>query len=154
VTTRAAAASPEPGLRRFELAFPYAALQGWRWQGIDIIGQRPGPRLAIIAGVHVNEVSSIEAAIRLQRLLKPDELRGRVSILPVVNLPALSKRSQQVCPIDGKNINFSFPGRPDGSFSEALAWALLEDWAADADCLADLHGGDLCENVAHFWRSA
>nr|WP_205014825.1 succinylglutamate desuccinylase/aspartoacylase family protein [Rhodoligotrophos appendicifer] len=42
-----------------------------------------------------------------------------------------------------------FPGSPDGSFSEVLAAALL-DWAADADCFVDLHGGDLCENVAHF----
>jgi predicted deacylase len=70
--------------------------------------------------------------------------------MPVANLPALEPRSEYICPVDGKNINFSFPGSPDGSFSEALADALLTEWAHDADCLIDLHGGDLRENVAQF----
>ena len=140
----------EAGLHRSELTFPYPALAGWRWPAIDIVGQRPGPRLAVIAGIHVNETSSIEATIRLQRTLDPSTLKGRVSIIPIVNLPAIPLRSQYVCPLDDKNINFSFPGRAGGSFSEANAFALIEDWARDALCFIDLHGGDLCENVSHF----
>ena len=70
----------EAGLHRSELTFPYAALAGWRWPAIDIVGQRPGPRLAVIAGIHVNETSSIEATIRLQRTLDPSTLKGRVSL--------------------------------------------------------------------------
>jgi predicted deacylase len=140
----------EPGLHKYELTFPYPALAGWRWPAVEIIGQRPGPHLAVIAGVHVNETSSIEAAIRLQRAFEPQALKGRLSIIPIVNLPAVPVRTQYVCPLDDKNINFSFPGRPDGTFAEAVAWALLEDWAREADCFVDMHGGDLCENVAHF----
>jgi len=140
----------EAGLHKSELTFDYPALAGWRWPAVEIVGQRPGPRLAIIAGVHVNETSSIEAVIRLQRVIDPAKLKGRISIIPIVNLPAIPLRSQYVCPLDDKNINFSFPGRPDGSFSEAIAHALLNDWAKDADCFADLHGGDLCEQVSHF----
>lgn len=140
----------EAGLHKTELTFNYPALSGWRWPAVEMVGQRPGPRLAVISGVHVNETSSIEAVIRLQRLIDPGKLRGRISIIPIVNLPAVPVRSQYVCPIDDKNINFSFPGRPDGSFSEALAYALLNDWAHDAQCFVDLHGGDLCEQVAHF----
>lgn len=130
--------------------FRYPALKGWVWPTVEIVGQHPGPHLAVIAGVHVNETSSIEAAIRLQKTLEPSRMRGRISIMPVVNLPALPHRSQYVCPLDNKNINFSFPGNAEGSFAEAIAYALLNDWAVDADCLVDLHGGDLCENVAHF----
>ncbi|WP_162918283.1 succinylglutamate desuccinylase/aspartoacylase family protein [Taklimakanibacter deserti] len=140
----------EAGLHKAELTFDYPALAGWRWPAVEIVGQSPGPRLAVISGVHVNETSSIEAVIRLQRMIDPQKLKGRISIIPIVNLPAVPLRSQYVCPIDDKNINFSFPGRPDGSFSEALAYALLNDWAHDADCFADLHGGDLCEEVSHF----
>ncbi|CAN5517113.1 M14 family metallopeptidase [soil metagenome] len=140
----------KPGIHRHELTFPYKALAGWRWPAVDIAGALPGPRLAIIAGVHPNETSAIDAVIRLQQTLDAGTLRGRVSIIPVVNLPGVAPRSQYVCPLDGKNINFSFPGSPDGTFSEAIAYALLSDWAADADCFVDLHGGDLCEQVSHF----
>src|SRR5262249_45034685 len=122
----------EPGVHKYELTFPYASLASWRWPAVDIVGQRHGPRLAVIAGIHVNETSSIEAAIRLQRAFTPGTLRGRLSIIPIVNLPAVPLRAQYVCPLDDKNINFSFPGRPDGTFAEAIAWALLEDWARDA----------------------
>jgi len=139
-----------PGMHRRSVSFNYTALAGWEWPTVEIVGQRPGPHLAVIAGVHVNETSSIEAAICLQKTLDPASMNGRVSIMPVVNLPAIPHRSQYVCPLDDKNINFSFPGKADGSFAEAIAHAILNDWAADADCLVDLHGGDLCENVSHF----
>jgi len=138
------------GMSTHEVRFSHAALADWSFPVFDVVGKNAGPRLAVIAGVHVNETSSIEAAIRLQRAFDPETLKGRVSIMPVVNLPAVPHRSQYVCPLDQKNINFSFPGKADGTFSEAIAHALLDEWAADADCLIDMHGGDLCENVSHF----
>jgi uncharacterized protein len=49
----------EAGLHKTELTFDYPALAGWRWPAVEIVGQKPGPRLAIIAGIHVNETSSI-----------------------------------------------------------------------------------------------
>jgi len=138
------------GTHYVDLRWPFPALAGWSWQGIEIVGAEPGPHLAIVAGIHVNETSSIEATLRLQSLFDPARLRGRVSLLPLANMPAVPRWSQYVCPLDDKNINFSFPGKADGTFSEALAYALLNEWAADADCLVDLHGGDLCEEVSHF----
>jgi predicted deacylase len=132
------------------LTFDTPTLSGQEWPAVEITGGTAGPRLCVMAGMHVNEVSSIEAAVRLMGFLVPEQLRGTVSIIPVLNLPALPYRSQYVCPVDGKNINFSFPGGRGGSFSEALADAVLNQWAADADVLADLHGGDLCEDVSKF----
>ncbi len=132
------------------LKFRSPVLAGWEWTVHDIAAQEPGPHLCIMAGIHVNEVAGIEATFQLVERFQNELRRGTVSIMPVANLPALPYRSQHVCPIDDKNINFSFPGASDGTFSEALADALLNEWAADADCLIDLHGGDLCENVARF----
>jgi predicted deacylase len=137
-------------IQRGTLTFANPRLAGWQWPMVAIRGQRPGPRICVMAGMHVNEVTSIEAAVQLQRRIAPESLRGSIAILPVLNLPAVPGRSQYVCPIDGKNINFSFPGRKDGSFSEALADAILGEWAEEAEVLIDLHGGDLCENVAKF----
>jgi predicted deacylase len=147
-----AAKRPRPTNRIFErrLSFAAPALEGWEWPVIDIVGPQAGPRLCVIAGIHVNEVSGIEAALRLASRFGSAPFSGIVSIMPVVNLPALPLRSQFICPVDGRNINFSFPGARAGTFSEAIADAILNEWACDADCLVDLHGGDLCENVARF----
>lgn len=147
---RAAGPVASPGMFRGDLSFDAPALRGYHFPCLEITGQRPGPRLCVTAGVHVNEVSSIEAAIRLQCYFTPAALRGSVSIIPVVNQPAVHAYTQYTCPVDGKNINFSFPGRPDGSFTEALCNALLYEWAADAEVYVDLHGGDLREEVAKF----
>jgi predicted deacylase len=92
----------------------------------------------------------MEAALRLKEAFVGQLDKGVVSILPILNMPGLYEHAQFICPIDGKNINFSFPGSPDGTFSEALAAALLDEWAAGADLFVDLHGGDLREDVAKF----
>lgn len=125
-------------------------LQDYSWPVVDLVGISPGSRLCVMAGMHVNELSSIEAAIRLQSRFDPGAIRGIISIIPTVNVPGLYQHSEYVCPVDGKNINFTFPGRPDGSFSEVLCHSLLSEWASDAAALVDMHGGDLRENVAKF----
>ena len=123
---------------------------GTTWPSVDVIGAAPGPTVAVMAGVHPNEVAAIDAVLRLAGDLDSTKLRGRVSLLPVANRPGFIPRTEYLVPTDGKNLNFSFPGRPDGSFTEALAAALLDEWARDAVCLIDLHGGDLREEVARF----
>ncbi|HEX6959531.1 MAG TPA: succinylglutamate desuccinylase/aspartoacylase family protein [Ferrovibrio sp.] len=132
------------------LRFAAAALQDHRWSSYEIEGDGPGPRLCIMAGMHVNEVAGIAAARELIAYFRRAAFIGRVAILPIVDPPALAGYVQHVSPVDGKNINFSFPGSASGSFSEALADALLNDWADDADLLIDLHGGDLCETMVPF----
>ena len=109
--------SGQANIQRGRLTFANPQLDGWQWPMVEIRGDRPGPRLCVMAGMHVNEVSSIEAAVQLQRRIRPESLRGSIAILPILNLPAVPVRSQYVCPIDGKNINFSFPGHKEGSFS-------------------------------------
>lgn len=132
------------------LRFSSAVLQDYRWPVFELAGQGDAPRLCVSAGVHVNEVSSIQAAIRLQEEFSLRQVAGSVSIIPLINLPAQYRYTEYLCPVDGKNINFSFPGRPDGSFTEALCHAIQYEWCAGADCYIDLHGGDLRENVSKF----
>lgn len=139
-----------PGIFRGEITFSNRTLANYAWPLCEIRGKAPGPRLCVTAGVHVNEVSAMEAAVRLQELFDPETLKGTVSIIPLVNLPAYGQFTEYDCPVDGKNINFTFPGNPGGTFSEALCDALQNEWAAGADCYVDLHGGDLRENVSKF----
>ena len=138
------------GINYRTVRFAAPSLAGHSWQAIDIVGLSAGPTLAVIAGIHPNEVAGIEAAYRLAERIDARDLRGTISIIPVVNGSGYGLRTEYLCPIDAKNINFCFPGRPDGSFSEATADAILNTWAKDADCLIDLHGGDLREEMARF----
>ncbi|MGE0237820.1 MAG: succinylglutamate desuccinylase/aspartoacylase family protein [Parvibaculaceae bacterium] len=140
----------KPGVFRGYAAFSNTALADYTWPLFEVRGSTDGPRLCISAGVHVNEVSSIEAAIRLQQLFDPQTLRGSVSIIPVINQPALYKYTEYACPIDGKNINFTFPGNASGTFSEALCDAVQHEWCAESDCYVDMHGGDLRESISRF----
>jgi predicted deacylase len=123
-----------------EVEFPY----------FDISAALPGPHIAIIAGMHPNEVDAMEAALRLKDYFAEALLKGSVSILPVLNIPGLFDHSEFVCPIDGKNINFLSPGNLEGSLSQVLIHQVLHEWAKDAAVFIDLHGGDLREEVAKF----
>jgi uncharacterized protein len=140
----------QPGIFRGYVTFSNPALASYTWPLFEARGDEDGPRLCVSAGVHVNEVSSIEAAIRLQSHFDPKHMRGSVSIIPLVNQPALYKYTEYDCPIDGKNINFTFPGNPAGTFSEALCDAIQNEWCFGSACYVDLHGGDLRERVSKF----
>ena len=113
-------------------------------------GVRSGPRLALLGGVHGAEYCSIEAARRLAMETDPAALSGQIVAVPIVNMPAFEGRSAFVSPLDGKNLNRTFPGRPDGTPSERLAWTVFKDVIEPADVLIDLHGGDLFESLSPY----
>ena len=80
-------------------------------------GSADGPTLALTGGIFATEYCGIEAASRLYRDLKPADVKGRVIIVPVVNMPAFQFRTPLVNlasgnnPIDGKSINTLFSRR-------------------------------------------
>ncbi len=92
-----------------------------------INGKHDGPTMAVTAGIHGTEYASIEAAVQLGRTLDPTEIYGRVVILPIVNIPSFKRRTVYVGPYDNKNLNRAFPGKQEGSFSEALAYQVFHE---------------------------
>jgi predicted deacylase len=122
--------------------------------GIDIPfsvieGTMPGPCLVVTAGVHASEFCSIEAAVRLQQT-RPEDLKGTLVILPILNMQGFKKRSIYIMPEDGKNLNRMFPGKVDGTLSERLAHWLVTAVFSHCDAYLDLHGGDLDESLMPF----
>lgn len=117
---------------------------------LDVTGAAPGPRLTVIAGVHGTEYTSIEAVRIFARGLDPAVITGRITAVPVVNIPAFWARSPFVVPADGKNLNRSFPGDPAGGYTEVYAHHVFESFIAGADYLLDLHAGDLPEALEPF----
>ena len=123
---------------------PYE-LPMWLINGVD-----EGPTLVVTAGVHAAEYASIAAALDLGQSLDPGPLRGRVIVIPVMNVPSFTARSIYVSPLDGKNLNRVFPGDADGSPSQQLAHWVFQHVIARADYYIDLHGGDLIEALVPF----
>lgn len=109
----------------------------------------PGAVLTVTGGVHASEYTGIEAVVRLSRGDKA--LRsGTLIVIPVVNMAGYKKRSVSENPVDGKNLNRLFPGRPDGSASERLAHALFSNVVSISDAYIDVHSGDIGEALTPF----
>jgi len=62
-----------------------------------------------------------------------------------VNVPGFEAAEPNVNPLDNINLNRIFPGDPNGSPSMVMANRLVEEVSKVAECVIDLHGGDITE---------
>jgi predicted deacylase len=116
-------------------------------------GKTEGSHLLILAGVHGDEYEPIAAASELIDIV-PDILkRGKVTVVPIVNLSAFRKAARTG--EDGLDLARTCPGNKKGSISERVA-AEVSELIAIADFLIDLHTGGtvyeidpLCGYVLH-----
>ena len=136
--------------KRHVVTLPGAALADEPRPVTTVTGTKPGPVLFINAGVHGGEYPAIETVIRLGKTLDPEKISGTVILMPVLNLPAFRRRTPFVCPVDNVNPNRVFPGNPDGSYSEQMTHALINEFVVHADAYIDLHGGDIPEALVPF----
>lgn len=110
-------------------------------------GVHPGPVLALVAGAHGTEYSSIIALERVIERLDPAALSGTVIVVPLVNPRSFEQKVAHVNPIDNKSMNRYYPGRMDGTQTERASYLITKEVVERADHLIDLHGGDLDESL-------
>ena len=113
-------------------------------------GTRPGKTMLITAGVHGGEYVGIQAAIELSQKLKIQKVAGTIIIIKVINVPAFERRNGSMGLTDGKNLNREFPGNPEGTEMERLAWAVSHELQPVADYYIDLHSGDDYEQLTSY----
>jgi predicted deacylase len=141
--------APPPGERRADyFTWPDPALEALRFPYFAFRGSEPGPAVVITAAIHGGEYPGPLGAIALGRELDPATVRGSLLILPLVNLPSFWARTAFTSPGDGMNLNRMFPGKPDGSISQVLAYRLMTEVIDPAEALIDLHSGDIFEALA------
>lgn len=97
-----------------------------------------GPSVAIVAGLHGNELNGIHAVNLLNKMLRVQRPKGTVHLFPLVNTFGADQATKR-WPYDDQDINHSFPGDPDGSVVQRIAHALFE--ATDAEVCIDVHSG-------------
>jgi uncharacterized protein len=117
---------------------------------VVVNGARPGPVLALVAGSHGTEYASILALQKLAQGADAAQLSGTLIIVPLINLASFAQKVPHVNPVDGKNMNRFYPGRPDGTQTERVSWAISKQVVERCDYLIDLHGGDLDENLRRY----
>lgn len=110
--------------------------------GTIICGKLPGKTMLITGGVHSGEYVGIQACVELGAELQPEKTVGTIVILKVLNRPAFENRAGSLGFSDGKNLNRVFPGNPNGTEMERLAWAITKEVYPKVDYYIDLHSGD------------
>jgi hypothetical protein len=116
---------------------------GWIGIPIAVIRNGSGPTVYLNAGNHGDEYEGQLTLTRLIDELDPAEIQGRLIVLPALNLPAAMSHSR-CSPIDGGNLNRSFPGEPDAPDHRptgAIAYWVTNVVVPLCDALLDLHSG-------------
>lgn len=103
-------------------------------------GRRPGPTALVVGGIHGDEYEGPAAIWRLAESLRPDEVAGAVTLLPVAS-PLAWDAGTRTTPPDGVNLARVFPGDAGGTPTERLAHFLFETYGRRCDYLIDLHSG-------------
>ena len=106
---------------------------------VVVAGAAPGPVVCLTAGIHGDELNGIEIVRRTLDRVKPEELRGTLLGMPIVNLAAF-RRGSRYMP-DRRDLNRFFPGRPRGSSASRLAQSVFDNVVRRCHALIDVHSG-------------
>jgi predicted deacylase len=122
----------------------YGAVRIPYWQ---IESGAEGPRLLITCAQHGNEIQGSEAMRRLVPIAAKQLRKGRISIVPFANKPALWKRRPHISTTPerpygedaGHNMNRTWPGKPEGNDTERLSAAIYKALGEPATHNIDIH---------------
>jgi predicted deacylase len=139
----------EPGTKGFT-ALPVCTMGDGQPLAVPvhvIVGTRPGPRVAVFALQHGDELHTLGPVIEFVRKLNPQELSGSVLAVPVANPIAFEHghRSAWIDSIfgDGGNMNRAWPGNPGGWITERTVNVMRSLLVDTSDYIIDLHDGNM-----------
>ncbi len=103
----------------------------------------PGPRIAVVTGVHGDELEGQYVAFELGRLLQEnlDKITGSFDIYPAIN-PLGINSIQRSVPTFDLDLNRTFPGDAQGALTETLAAAVFKDICGAAAAI-DIHASNI-----------
>jgi hypothetical protein len=124
---------------------PVARMATGSWMSIPVhmvTGADDGPTLCLISTIHGWEFFTVEVLRKAWEMMRPEEISGKVVILPLAN-PLAFESYTHCTPVDMRNLNGVFPGRPDGWATDRIAHSLVSEVLPRIDCIVDFHSGTL-----------
>jgi predicted deacylase len=131
-----------PGKQIGRLQYPKITnTGGWAYGFVPIatIANGDGPTVLVSGGNHGDEYEGQVAALRLVQEVEPEQVSGRLVVVPVISTAA-SRANTRMWPT-GANFNRSFPGSPNGPPNEQLADFFTRVLFPAADVVIDMHSG-------------
>ena len=115
-----------------------------------ICGEKEGETVLISGGVHNAEYVGIQAAMQLADDLDPKKIAGNIIVIRLMNRTGFEHRTMSLTYEDGKNLNRVFPGNPNGTLSDRIAYTVVTEFFPKADYYIDLHCGDGFEGLVSY----
>ncbi|TRD15257.1 N(2)-acetyl-L-2,4-diaminobutanoate deacetylase DoeB [Palleronia caenipelagi] len=107
---------------------------------LTVIKNGDGPTALLTGANHGDEYEGPIALQELALTTRPEDVTGRLIIVPAFNYPAF-RAGTRTSPIDRVNLNRAFPGRPDGTVTEKIADYFQTTLLPLADLAVDFHSG-------------
>ena len=113
---------------------------------IAVIANGTGPTVILLAGNHGDEYEGPITLGEMIRELDPTEVNGRIIFLPALNTPAVLA-GQRTSPVDGLNLNRTFPGDSAGTITQQISAYLSDVIMPLGEACIDLHSGGSSLNI-------
>lgn len=107
---------------------------------VAVIANGSGPTAILEGGNHGDEYEGPITLGEMIRELEPADISGRLIFIPAVNQPAVDA-ARRTSPVDGINMNRTFPGDALGTTTEQIAAYVNDVLFPMGDVFLDLHSG-------------
>ena len=120
-----------------------------------INGDKTGPRMFVVGGIHAHETEGVEIVRRLLKTILPEILHGTLVAVPVANVLGFQwSPATRYSPVwvsdEASDIDDSFPGNPKGTPTERAAAAIANHIIKGSDYGIDFHCGRfVIKNLPH-----
>lgn len=134
-----------PGKNHYQIAFHLDGSWGYSLLPLTVINGNRGANpngVICFGGTHGNEYEGQIAVKRLCADLDPEQMTGRVILIPQLSESAC-RAGTRASPLDGVNMNRAFPGNARGSVSYRIASFVKDYLFPQARVVIDIHAGGL-----------
>ena len=110
----------------------------------EICPRSPHPAVALVAGLHGDEINGVEIIRKVIRKGFNKPAVGTIICLPVFNIFGFLNLKRELP--DGRDLNRSFPGSESGSLASQFAFHFMKEIAPHVDYVIDFHTGSAQRN--------